>query len=136
MGLGSVRIDVNLFVLFLVDNSHTPPPPYSSMPFSSPPPRYVSVLGLNSDTSRGNRGHKKSGSSTCKSASSAQNLTPKVFPIAMGNSSFVEEEESTSGLPSYEEALNREHQSDCNTVENVSATVESDNTNVMRVSMV
>ena len=87
------------------NNSHTPPPPYSSMPFSSPPPRYVSVIGLNDQPVQHNK-KKKS-----RPSKSSHPPVPKVAPAqsSLSNSSFVEED-GDSGLPSYDEALNIEQE--------------------------
>ena len=104
---------------------HTPPPPYSSVPFASPPPRYVSVIGLNE--SQQHSAKSKAGAS----GKSKSKVTPKVAPISLSNSSFGEETETDAGLPSYDEALNRESLGR----ENSNSSGTSGN-NVLRVSMV
>ena len=93
------------------------------MPFSSPPPRYVSVIGLNEHSQQP---PKKSSSKTRKSRQneSSTNSVPKMAPI-----SNCEEEEET-GLPTYTEALEQQ---------DAIATVcpeRGSNNGAMRVSMV
>lgn len=110
------------------NNSHTPPPPYSSMPFSSPPPRYVSVIGLDEQQQAKKKTKKK------MNKDELTQPDPKVAPVSLRGSSFVEEEgESSSGLPTYDEALNIEHPED--SIVTVQGSTSSSG-NSMRVSMV
>ena len=93
------------------------------MPFSSPPPRYVSVIGLNEHSQQP---PKKSSSKTRQSRQNelTANSVPKMAPI-----SNCEEEEET-GLPTYTEAL--EQQDSIATV----CPERGSNNGTMRVSMV
>lgn len=106
------------------NNSHTPPPPYSSMPFSSPPPRYVSVIGLDNDQQQ----HSKKNAKKKVNKEDVEKPDPKAAPVNLRSSSFVEDEEDSSGgLPTYDEALNIEQEDSIVTVQGGSS---------MRVSMV
>ena len=114
------------------------------MPFSSPPPRYVSVIGL--DEEEPSSTTTKKSSSRSKSRKSQQNTGqqgPKVAPITLRNSSFNAEEDNDAGLPSYDEALNREgdtqeQQQQQESIATVSGSSNSASATggVMRVSMV
>ena len=119
---------MRLQLQFISDNSnHTPPPPYSSVPFASPPPRYVSVIGLNE--TQQNSAKSKSGGATSKSKTK---ISPKVAPVSLSNSSVMEDQDGDAGLPTYDEALNREERENSNSTNGSSST----GGNVLRVSMV
>ena len=117
------------FFHFSDNGNHTPPPPYSSVPFASPPPRYVSVIGLNE--SQQNSAKSKSSGATSKSKTK---VAPKVAPVSLSNSSCVEDQDGDAGLPTYDEALNREERENSNP--SGSSGSGSSGTNVLRVSMV
>jgi hypothetical protein len=86
------------------------PPPYS-MPFSSPPPRYVSVIGLNEQpntksttTTQGEQPRKNKKVSKCPKVS----IETNGIGISIGIGGIGESgTDLDSGLPTYNEALNR-----------------------------
>ena len=126
----SMRLIFQCGFYFFPDNSnHTPPPPYSSVPFASPPPRYVSVIGLNE--SQQNSAKSKNSRATSKSKTK---VAPKIAPVSLSNSSVVvEDQDGDAGLPTYDEALNREERENSNPS---GGSGSSGGTNVLRVSMV
>ena len=91
-----------------------------SMPFSSPPPRYVSVFGLsevnNSPKKRRNRSSHDQNSRIQELCGSNKNkktkpvINPKINPVQIADEDEILEDEidSNSGLPTYDEALNNE----------------------------
>ena len=124
-------------MFFHSDNgNHTPPPPYSSVPFASPPPRYVSVIGL--DETSGSRRPDRSKKSS-NAVKSKTKVVPKLDPISSFNTNVMvdaEEEENDAGLPTYDEALNRASESEDQNSSQAAAAASNTSNNVLRVSMV
>ena len=76
------------------------------MPFSSPPPRYVSVIGLDAQD------HRSSGLGRKKTVSNGKTrvnlpVSPKIAPAT---TTYSNSNASDEGLPTYDEALNREQE--------------------------
>ena len=126
---------INPFFRLSDNGNHTPPPPYSSVPFASPPPRYVSVIGLD-ETSGPRRPERNKKSSNVKSKTK---VVPKLDPISSFNTNVMvdaaSEEEENAGLPTYDEALNRASESEDQNSSQAAAASNTSN-NVLRVSMV
>ena len=97
------------------------------MPFSSPPPRYVSVIGLNEREPA-----PKKGSNAPKSRRQTTTQSNTVPKVASNSNTNCAAEELEGGLPTYDEAL--EQQDSIATVCEEGGSGSSNT--VMRVSMV